>query len=291
MLEDARIDLGLRPHFDFWQTTRFKISLDRPKIMGILNATPDSFAQSHDSLSLTQTLKVAERLLSEGADILDIGGESTRPGSTPVTHAQEWVRIEPILQEILNWQVPISVDTYHPETMRRALDMGVDIINDVFGLRVGDALDTVAGYACGICLMHMHGEPLSMQQHPLTGNVVEKVTDFFSSRLQCTDAALVARQRLVLDPGIGFGKTVEQNFKLLNHQDQLSCFELPLLVGWSRKSSLGAVTGLPVADRVIPSVVAALISVQNGASIVRVHDVAATFQALQIWNATTKQVD
>ncbi len=278
--------MGLRPHFDFWRTTRFNIPLTTPLIMGIVNATPDSFSTQVADFSTKHALALADQLLIEGADILDLGGESTRPGAIPLSHEQEWQRIEPVIKEILTWNKPLSLDTYHPENMRKALDLGVDIINDIHALRVQDAMSIVAPYNCGVCLMHMHGEPLSMQQNPMSDPAVLEVVDFFIQQLKRTEQSGIQRDRLVLDPGIGFGKTVAQNFQLLNHQKLLSDLNLPILTGWSRKSSLGAVTGLPVEQRVIPSVVAALISIQNGASIVRVHDVAQTKYALQVWAAT-----
>jgi dihydropteroate synthase len=283
--------MGLRPHFDFWQTSRFKIPLTRPLVMGILNATPDSFSQASSDFSPSKTIEWAEHLLSDGADILDLGGESTRPGAIALSAEQEWIRVQPVLEEILKWNIPISLDTYHPENMRKGLDLGVDIINDVHALRIDGALNAVASSECGICLMHMHGEPLSMQKFPMADPVIPQVLSFFNQRLQVMNEAGILNDRIVIDPGIGFGKTVEQNFQLLGMQQQLSTLQLPVLSGWSRKSSLGAVTGLPVEDRMLPSVVAALISVQNGASIIRVHDVAQTRNALKVWDATKAHID
>lgn len=280
--------MGPRPHFDFWQTTRFKIPLHRPLVMGILNVTPDSFSAQETSVSLEKTIEKAARLVSGGADILDVGGESTRPGATPLTHEEEWTRVRPVLEEVLKWNIPISIDTYHANTMKKALDMGVDIVNDVHALRTEGALDAVSQShkQCGICLMHMHGKPMSMQLDPIQGDVFEEISNFFDHQLDITLRAGVSSNRIVIDPGIGFGKTVEQNFKILRDQQALLKFNLPLLIGWSRKSSLGAVTGLSVEDRLIPSVAAALIAVQNGASIVRVHDVLETQSALKVWSAT-----
>lgn len=284
MPEVSAFSMGLRPHFDFWHTTRFKIPLDRPLVMGILNATPDSFSEKSE-FSTQGVLNLASQLLADGADILDLGGESTRPGATPLSADQEWSRVEPVLHEILSWDVPVSMDTYHPENMRRALDAGVDIVNDVHALRMEGALSVVSRYSCGISLMHMHGEPLTMQKTPMSDPVIPQVLDFLSQRLKVTEEVGISKHRIVLDPGIGFGKTVEQNFQLLSRQRELLGLNIPLLTGWSRKSSLGFVTGLPVDERLIPSVVAALISVQNGASIVRVHDVAQTRNALKVWKA------
>ena len=280
-----KLNLGLRPHFDFWQTTRFELSFQRPLVMGIVNITPDSFSAVPAPQLASQAIQEAEQLMQDGADILDLGAESTRPGATPVTAEQEWVRLEPVLRELLTWKLPVSVDTYHAITMRRALDMGVDIINDVWALRQADALSVVAAYRCGICLMHMHGEPQTMQASPMQGDALDLIHDFFREQFQRTDAAGIAKQRLMFDPGIGFGKTVEQNFQLLALQDRFHDLPAPLMVGWSRKSSLGAVTGLGVHDRMVPSVAAAVLAVERGAAVVRVHDVAATVSALAVWSA------
>ena len=283
-----KLNLGLRPHFDFWQTTRFELSFQRPLVMGIVNITPDSFSAVPAPQLASQAIQEAEQLMQDGADILDLGAESTRPGATPVTAEQEWVRLEPVLRELLTWKSPVSVDTYHTITMRRALDMGVDIINDVWALRQADALSVVAAYRCGICLMHMHGEPQTMQASPMQGDALDLVHDFFREQFQRTDAAGIAKQRLMFDPGIGFGKTVEQNFQLLALQDRFHDLPAPLMVGWSRKSSLGAVTGLGVHDRMVPSVAAAVLAVERGAAVVRVHDVAATVSALAVWSAARR---
>lgn len=283
-----KLNLGLRPHFDFWQTTRFELSFQRPLVMGIVNITPDSFSAVPAPQLASQAIQEAEQLMQDGADILDLGAESTRPGATPVTAEQEWVRLEPVLRELLTWKSPVSVDTYHAITMRRALDMGVDIINDVWALRQADALSVVAAYRCGICLMHMHGEPQTMQASPMQGDALDLVHDFFRAQFQRTDAAGIAKQRLMFDPGIGFGKTVEQNFQLLALQDRFHDLPAPLMVGWSRKSSLGAVTGLGVHYRMVPSVAAAVLAVERGAAVVRVHDVAATVSALAVWSAARR---
>ena len=285
---DLDSNLGLRPHFDFWRTSRFELSLHRPLVMGIVNVTPDSFSSQPAPKIAAKAIEEAQQLLQQGADILDIGAESTRPGATALTADQEWARLEPVLLELIQWKLPISVDTYHAQTMRRALDMGADIINDIWALRQAEALSVVATYNCGICMMHMHGEPRTMQLSPMQGEAMPSVLDFFTKQLQRSDAAGLERQRIVIDPGIGFGKTVEQNFQLLALQDQLLALQVPLLVGWSRKSSLGAVTGLDVHERLVPSVAAAILAVERGAAIVRVHDVAATVSALAIWSAAKR---
>ena len=227
-----------------FQCGQYLLQLDRPHIMGIVNVTPDSFASDTGLSTTRNAIELASRLRQEGADIVDVGGESTRPGATALSHEEEWQRIQPVLEELLTWHMPVSVDTYHPATMRQALDMGVDIINDIWALRQPGALQAVASYECGICLMHMHGEPASMQLSPLSGDPLEQAGEFFKQRLQAAIAQGIEPQRLVLDPGVGFGKTVAQNFMLLQRQQELMQSGLPLLLGWSRKSSLGAVTGL-----------------------------------------------
>lgn len=277
--------MGLRPHVPFWQTTRFQLDLARPLVMGIVNVTPDSFSDGGQHDQATAALAHADRLLKEGAHLLDIGGESSRPGAPALSEDEEWRRIEPVLTECLRWQVPISLDTYKPATMRRALDMGVDIINDIWGLRQPGAVSAVAASACGVCVMHMHGEPQTMQLQPLQGDAVHAIQAFMQERVSVLAAAGVASERIALDPGVGFGKTVEQNFSLLAQQAALRLPAHPWLVGWSRKSSLGAVTGLDLSQRLIPSVAAAVLSVERGAHIVRVHDVAETVAALAVWQA------
>ncbi len=281
-------NLGLRPHFDFWQTTRFELSLQSPLVMGIVNVTPDSFSDNPAPKQTFSAIEEAHRLLEEGADILDIGAESTRPGATPLTDEEEWSRLEPVLRELVTWKRPISVDTYHANTMHRALDMGVDIINDIWALRQPGSLSAVAAHSCGICLMHMHGEPQTMQTSPMQGDAVRLVLDFFATSIERTVAAGINMKRMVVDPGIGFGKTIAQNFQLLAQQDELQSLLVPLLVGWSRKSSLGSVTGLEVQDRLVPSVTAAVLAVERGARVVRVHDVKATVSALAVWSAAKR---
>jgi dihydropteroate synthase len=271
----------------FWQTSRFDIDLLRPRVMGIVNVTPDSFSDGGHHSSTRAALAHAEQLLREGADILDIGGESTRPGAPAVSLEEELARVLPVVQGALAWGVPISVDTYKPEVMRAALDAGADIVNDVWALRQAGALDAVAAHPrCGLCLMHMHREPQTMQAEPMVGDVVPAVAAFLQARANAVQAAGVARERIVIDPGIGFGKTVEQNFALLAQQDALVGLGWPLLAGWSRKSSLGAVTGQAVAaERVAASVAAAVLALERGARVLRVHDVAATAQATAVWRA------
>ncbi len=270
-----------------WQTSRFDIDLQRPRIMGIVNVTPDSFSDGGRHSSASAALAHAEQLLREGADILDIGGESTRPGAPVVSLEEELARVLPVVRGALAWGVPISVDTYKAEVMQAALDAGADIVNDVWALRQAGALAVVAQHPrCGVCLMHMHRDPQTMQVAPMQGDVIEPVKAFLRERTQALRDAGVAEARIVLDPGIGFGKTVEQNFELLSKQAALLDVGWPVLAGWSRKSSLGAVTGQSVAaDRVAASVAAAVLALERGARVLRVHDVAATVQATAVWRA------
>lgn len=277
--------MGLRPHVPFWQTTRFQLDLARPLVMGIVNVTPDSFSDGGQHDQAVAALAHAERLLKEGAHVLDIGGESSRPGAPALSEEEEWRRIEPVLTECLRWQVPISLDTYKPAIMRRALGLGVDIINDIWALRQPGAVSAVADSVCGVCVMHMHGEPQTMQLQPLQGDAMQAVRAFLQERVSVLAAAGVVNERIALDPGVGFGKTVEQNFSLLAQQAALQLPGHPWLVGWSRKSSLGAVTGLDLSQRLVPSVAAAVLAVERGAHIVRVHDVAETVAALAVWQA------
>jgi dihydropteroate synthase len=279
----------------FWKTTRFEIDLRQPRVMGIVNVTPDSFSDGGQHADTATALRHAEHLLKEGADLLDIGGESTRPGSPPVPLAEELARVLPVVREAVKLGVPISVDTYKPEVMAAVLDLGADIVNDIWGLRRASesggpsALDVVRSHpACGVCLMHMHRDPQTMQLAPMDGDVVPQVLLFLERAAQSLQAQGVHKSRIVLDPGIGFGKTVAQNFALLARQGELLAAGLPLLVGWSRKSSIAAAlqgadaTPPAPAERVIGSVAAALMAAERGAHILRVHDVRQTVQALQV---------
>ena len=275
-----------------WQTTRFAIALAQPQIMGILNVTPDSFSDGGEHNSPADALRHAERLLKDGAHMLDVGAESTRPGAPAVPLDEELRRLDSVLPELLRWQVPISVDTYKPGVMRHVLDLGVDIVNDIWALRQAGAEEVVAAHpSCGLCLMHMHGEPSTMQLSPMAGDAVAQSLAFLDERVQRMSSLGVARARITIDPGVGFGKTVAQNFATLARQREYEALGLPLLAGWSRKSSLGAILadaqGVQPAprDRVPASVAAALLAVERGAAIVRVHDVGATAQALTVWSA------
>jgi dihydropteroate synthase len=270
-----------------WQTSRFRIDLAQPRVMGIVNVTPDSFSDGGRLFASSRSaIQHCETLVAEGADILDIGGESTRPGVAPVPLEEERSRVLPVLREAVRLGVPVSIDTYKAELMREALDLGADIVNDIWGLRQPGAEDAVAAHPqCGVCIMHMHGEPQTMQRSPLEGDALPQILQFLRQRTTALRARGVAADRISWDPGIGFGKTVEQNFALLGQQQELAGDGYALLAGWSRKSSLGAVTGLPVNERVSASVAAALLAADRGAHIVRVHDVRDTVAALRVWQA------
>ena len=278
--------MGLRPHASFWQTTRFRLDLTKPWVMGIVNVTPDSFSDGGQHPHAAAAITHAERLLREGAQILDIGGESSRPGAATLDAQTEWARIQAVVKAAVGWQVPVSVDTCKPAVMQWALDAGADIINDIWALRQTGAAEVVAAHGqCGVCLMHMHAEPATMQVQPMVGAAMGVVKDFLQHHAQRLDALGVARERVLLDPGIGFGKTVAQNFELLARQEELLELGHGLLLGWSRKSSLGAVTDLPVDQRIVPSVAAAVLALERGARVLRVHDVADTVAAVKVWAA------
>lgn len=277
-----------------WQTTRFTIDLTVPKVMGIVNVTPDSFSDGGHHDTLAAALRHCEKLLKDGADILDIGGESSRPGAAPVPLAQELERVLPLVQQAVQFNVPVSVDTCKADVMQAVLDAGADIINDIYALRMGAASQVVVAHPnCGICLMHMHGTPETMKHDKMQGDAVPQVLSFWRHLVADLLANNVNPLRIVLDPGIGFGKTVQQNFDLLKRQPELLAAGYPLLLGWSRKSSLAAAVSTSLAtlatldarDRLVPSVTAALLAVQRGASVVRVHDVRETVQALRVLNA------
>lgn len=269
-----------------WQTARFDIDLRQPVVMGIVNATPDSFSDGGRHGAAAAACAHCDRLLAEGADILDIGGESTRPGAQPPDLAEELARVMPVVRHAVTLGVPVSVDTSRPEVMQAALDEGADIVNDVRALRRPGALAVVASHPrAGACLMHLRGEPDTMATLADYGDVVAEVADFLRTRLGEVQAAGVDSARIVLDPGIGFAKTAAHNWALLQRQRELLAIGRPLLWGWSRKGSLGQLTGRPVGERLAASVAAALASVQRGGHIVRVHDVAATVDALKVWQA------
>jgi len=273
-----------------WQTARFDLDLTHARVMGIVNVTPDSFSDGGQHAGTAAALRQCEQLLKEGADILDIGGESTRPGSPALPLQDELQRVLPVMREAVRLGVPISVDTYKPQVMQAALDLGADIVNDIWALRQSGAAQVVAAHPrCGLCLMHMHRDPQTMQTAPMQGDVVPQVLTFLELQAQYLQGLGVNKSRIAIDPGIGFGKTVQQNFALLARQRELLALGYPVLAGWSRKSSLGAVTGLPVQERLGASVAAALLAVQQGARIVRVHDVRDTVGALATWRAMQEQ--
>ncbi len=266
---------------------RFDLDLSVPRIMAIVNLTADSFSGDGLHHDVPAAIRRAESALRDGADILDIGAESTRPGAAPVSEQQEIDLVVPAVEALLGLGVPISVDTLKPAVMREAIRAGADMINDVNGFRAPGAVDAVAGGRTGLCVMHMQGEPRTMQNNPLYQDVVSEVAEFLNDRVDVLATAGVARERIVLDPGFGFGKTVEHNCMMLREMARFGERGLPVLAGMSRKSMLGALTGRPVDQRVSASVAAALIAVQRGAAIVRVHDVAPTRDALTVWQAVS----
>lgn len=253
--------------------------------MGIVNVTPDSFSDGAEHFATDQAIAHAQKLVEQGADILDIGGESTRPGADPVPVSEELRRVVPVIRHLQGLGVPLSVDTFKPDVMRAVLDAGADMINDIYGLRLPGAVDTVAGYPCGVCVMHMQGEPKTMQQIPMHGDAVAQVGRFLSDRVAVLRAAGVASERIVLDPGFGFGKTPEQNYQLLRDFPSMAVDGLPWLIGVSRKSMIGHIVNKDPKGRLAGSLAAALAGVARGAAIVRVHDVEETVDALRVWAA------
>jgi dihydropteroate synthase len=268
-----------------WQTRRFRIDLSRPRVMGIVNVTPDSFSDGGLHDDARTAIAHCERLVADGADILDIGGESTRPRAPKVDADSEWARIDQVLAAAVTLGVPVSVDTCKPEVMRRALEAGADIINDVQALQLPGALAAVAGSGAGVCLMHMRGEPASMMDLAVYGDVVAEVGAFLAQRASAARASGIPADCIAVDPGYGFAKNADHNLRLLAGQQRLTGLGYPLLVGWSRKRTLGDVTGRAVNDRLAASLAAALRAVQAGANVLRVHDVAATVDALKVWAA------
>jgi len=269
----------------FLQCGKFKLSLERPLIMGVVNVTPDSFSDGGQNFDTGRAIEHARRLIGEGADLLDIGGESTRPGAAPVDLAEERRRVLPVLQALAGGKVPVSVDTRKPELMREAIAAGADMVNDVGALAAPGALEAVASSAAAVCLMHMRGEPGTMQADPSYRDVAREVRDYLAGRIAEAERAGIRRDRIVADPGFGFGKNLDHNLALLRAFATFSALGVAVLAGLSRKAMLGKITGRAVGDRVHASVAAALIAAQNGAHIVRVHDVAATRDALAVWQA------
>ncbi len=264
---------------------RYQLDLSRPLIMGVVNVTPDSFSDGGRLATSHAAVAHALNLREQGADIVDIGGESTRPGAAMVEAEKEWRRISPVLEALVAADVPVSVDTRKPEVMRAAIEAGAAMINDVQALRAPGALETVAGGNVAVCLMHMQGQPQTMQEQPVYDDVVAEVRSILAIRVEACEKAGIKRDRIVVDPGFGFGKTLDHNLSLLRHLDSVVQLGLPVLVGISRKNMLGALTGRPVGQREYAGVAANLLALARGASIVRVHDVAAMRDALSIWNA------
>ena len=250
--------------------------------MGVVNVTPDSFSDGGRFLDPQAAIARARALIEEGADILDVGAESSRPGARGVSAAEELARLMPVLEGLRDCAVPVSVDTTKPEVMHAAIAAGASMINDIGALRASGALEAVAASGAGVCLMHMQGEPRTMQQSPSYGDVVAEVSAFLAERAAAAEGSGIARERIVVDPGFGFGKTVAHNFELLRKLDRIAALGLPVMAGWSRKSTLGAITGRDSGDRLAASLAAALLAVERGARIVRVHDVAATRDALRV---------
>jgi dihydropteroate synthase len=269
---------------------RFRLSLARPLVMGIVNVTPDSFSDGNAHFTAGDALAHARRLIAEGADILDVGGESTRPGAQAVPVAEELRRVLPVIEGLRDCGVPLSVDTCKPEVMRAALESGADMINDIRGFDTPQAVEAVARADCALCLMHMQGEPRTMQQHPVYQDVVAEVRDHLAEGARRLREAGVAADRIVLDPGFGFGKSVDHNYTLLRELPTVVGTLYASLVGVSRKSMIGAVTGRPATQRLGGSIAAALAAAARGAHILRVHDVADTVSALQVWSVIERGV-
>ncbi len=269
-----------------WLCGRFEFSLKRPLLMGVVNVTPDSFSDGGQHVDTNSAIAHAQKLVTEGADIIDIGGESTRPGALPVSIQEELARILPVMAAMRDCGAAISIDTCKPEVMQAALDAGADIINDVTGMRQPEAQRIVAAHPnCGVCLMHMQGEPRTMQSNPHYQNVVHEVQEALVAQAHLLERLGVKRARISLDPGLGFGKTLEHNYQLLHGLAQLVQSGYPIVLGASRKSLIGRVTGKPVDQRLSGSIAAALAGVARGVAVVRVHDVDATHDALKVWQA------
>ena len=269
----------------FLQCGNFRLSLARPLIMGVVNVTPDSFSDGGQFAAPRAALDRARQLIAEGADILDLGGESTRPGSGGVALDEERRRVLPLLEQLAGGPVPVSVDTQKPALMREAIAAGASMINDINALQAPEALAAVAPSKVAVCLMHMQGTPAEMQNEPRYDDVVAEVLAFLDTRVRAAHAAGIAAERIVIDPGFGFGKTLAHNLDLLRHLERFGALNLAVLAGMSRKGMLGRLTGREVDERVFASIAAAVIAVEKGARIVRVHDVAATRDALAVWQA------
>ena len=264
---------------------RFSLDLSTPRVMGIVNLTPDSFSDGGKFETADAAIAAAERLIAEGADLIDLGAESTRPGAAPVPVDVELARLMPVVTALRDASVPLSIDTMKPDVMARALDVGASMINDVRAFDSIDARRAVADRDCALCVMHMRGTPQDMQADPRYDDVVAEVTDFLRAKTEALRGAGVAADRILIDPGFGFGKTVDHNLALLERLEVLAGLGYPVLAGLSRKGMIGRLTGREPIDRLAGSVAAALAAVSRGASVVRVHDVAATVDALKVWRA------
>ncbi len=276
-----------------WRCGRFYFDWQKnpaPLVMGILNVTPDSFSDGGRFAARDAALRQAELMMAEGAQIIDIGGESSRPGSEPLSLQEELDRVMPVLEALQGCDVALSVDTYKAKTMQAAIDMGVDCINDIWAMRQPNAIQTVIASACGIVLMHMQKDPQTMQFKPEYEDVVSEVNGFLVERCVALEDEGIARERLAIDPGFGFGKTVTHNMQMLGAFAAFTQHGLPVLAGISRKSSLGEITGRKTEERMVASVAAALMAVERGAMIVRVHDVGPTVDALKVWSAATQSL-
>ena len=263
----------------------YALPLERPLVMGVVNITPDSFSDGGKFLDRAAALAHARRLVDEGADLLDLGGASTRPGAQPVSEQEELARVIPVLEALADGRVPVSVDTRRPGVMRAALAHGASMINDVEALSTPGALEAVADTSCAVCLMHKRGDPATMQRDPRYDEVVSEVADYLAGRIAAARAAGIAADRIVADPGFGFGKSLGHNLTLLKRLPELARLGVPLLVGWSRKSSLGELTGRAAEDRLAGSLAAALLALHGGAKILRVHDVKETRDVVLVWEA------
>lgn len=276
----------------FLQCGRYRLSLDKPLVMGILNVTPDSFSDGGLYHGLEAALSHAEQMIADGVDIIDIGGESSRPGAEPLPLEEEMDRVLPVIYALRDCGKPLSVDTYKPALMREAVAAGADLINDINGFRAEGALEILRDSDCGACVMHMQKDPQTMQERPAYRDVVAEVTEFLTQRIGEMEAAGIGRERLIIDPGFGFGKTVAHNLALLRKIGHIqTTLGLPLLAGLSRKSTIGALTGRSVSQRMAGSLAAALFAAHQGAAILRVHDVAETVDALKVWQAAMNNED
>lgn len=263
----------------------FTFLLERPLIMGIVNVTPDSFSDGGRFQQSQQAIAHALQLVEQGADILDVGGESTRPGAALVSEDEELRRVIPVLEALVKHNLPVSIDTHKPRVMREAIQSGAAMINDVMALREPGALDAIANSEVAVCLMHMQNTPQTMQAEPSYQNVVAEVRDFLALRIAACEQIGIDRSRIVIDPGFGFGKTLAHNLELLRRLDEIAALGVPVLAGMSRKSMLGALTGRPVEQREYAGIAAHLLAVQRGAAILRVHDVAAMKDAITVFQA------